>query len=143
MDRQTDLEPGIRPLVEALNATGIVQTFSSCEGHYSAQEQRLVDRNLAYVQFVPAPGYETGKVVVNLLKKLLEGFKAAHGLLPVTVTGYLRFTPVDTNETDETYVLELRPFNRFDPPDQKRVDTDRAVAQLVTVLTRLVAAGAI
>ncbi len=132
-----EIEPQIRPLVDALNATGLVRTFSSCEGHYSAEEQTLVDRNRADVRFVPAEGV-TEKEIEGLLTYLLTRFKRQHGVLPVQVVGYKVYTPIDDEAVDETFVLELRPFNRFEPPDRKRADTDRAIEKL----TRLVVAWA-
>jgi hypothetical protein len=66
---------------------------------------------------------------------LLTRFKARHGLIPINLTGYKLYTPIDDETTEETFVLELRPFNRFDLPDRKRADTDRAVEQLVSVVT--------
>ena len=135
-----DIESGIRPLVDALNATGIVQTFSSCEGHYTADEQTFVDRNQAYVRFIPLPGVPAGQVE-TLISYVLTRFKARHGLVPVNLTGYKLYTPVDDETTEETFVLELRPFNRFDSPDRKRADTDRAVTQVVAVLVSRTSAG--
>ena len=123
------IEPGILPLVTALNRTGLVQTFSSCEGHFGPDEQRLRDRNHAEVRFLPLSAIASS-AIEHWLGTLLTRFKTHHGLMPVTVTGYKLFTP--TGETvDETYVIELRPFNRFDPPAAKRADIDRAVRQLV------------
>jgi hypothetical protein len=128
-----DIEPRIRPLVDALNATVLVRTFSSCEGHFDPSEQTLVDRNLAYVRFVPAEGILAGQVE-TLLTYVLTRFKARHGLVPINLIGYKLYTPLDDESTEETFVLELRPFNRFDLHDRKRSDTDRAVAQVVAVL---------
>ena len=129
----TDLEPGIAPLVAALNETGVVQTFSSCEGHFGPEDQRLRDRNHAEVRFLPAPGTSVA-AVEQWLGTLLTGFKISHGLLPVSVVGYKLFTPLDEATVEETYVLELRPFNRFDLPATKRTDVDRAVGQLVALV---------
>lgn len=128
----TEIEPRIRPLSDALNQTGLLRTFSSCEGHFDPHEQTLTDRNHAYVQFVPADGipHET---VETWLGNLLIRVKEKHGLLPVTVVAHKRYTPVE-DAIEETFVLELRPFNRFDPPAQKRADIDRAIEQ-VRVLT--------
>lgn len=123
------IEPRIWPLVDALNATDLVRTFSSCEGHYNPEEQTLVDRNLAYVRFVPAPGVLPEQVETALGQWLAE-YKKKYGLLPVRVIGYKLFTPTD-DDIDVTFVIELYPFNRFDPPDRKRSDTDRTVGQLV------------
>ena len=124
------IESGILPLVEALNRTGLVQTFSSCEGHFSPDEQRLRDRNHAEIRFLPMPG----TLPDQWLGTLLARFKIRHGLMPVTVIGYKLFTPIDETTVDETYVIELRPFNRFDPPTTKRADIDRAVRQLTDLI---------
>ena len=126
------LEPGIRPLVDALNATGLVLPFASCEGHFEPHQQTLVDRNLAYVRFVPNQGVSVEQVE-TALGQWLATYKKKHGLLPVRVIGYKLFTPID-DDIDVTFVIELHPFNRFDSPDRKRADTDRAVAQLVRSL---------
>ncbi|AQG78960.1 hypothetical protein [Spirosoma montaniterrae] len=130
----TDIEPQIRPLVDALNATGLVQTFSSCAGHFAPDEQTLRDRNHAEVRFVPAPGV-SDNAVENFLSVLLQTYKKRHGLLPVALIGYKLFTPLDDDTTEQTYVLELRPFNRFDPPDRKRADIDRAIVQVLRVMS--------
>lgn len=125
----TDLEPRIRPLVEALNNSGLVQTFSSCEGHYEPAEQAFQDRNRAYVKFIPAPGV-TEPAVEAWLGALLIRFKTRHGYLPIHLTGSKNFTPTD--DTIETsFTMEFTPFNRFDPSATKRADTDRAIAQVM------------
>jgi hypothetical protein len=129
----SDLEPHIRPLVEALNATGVVRTFSSCEGHFRPDEQTIVDRNRAEVRFVPGDGFPAG-AVEKLLALVLTRFKSQHGLIPINVVGFKLYTPIDDETVDETFVLELRPFNRFDPPDRKRSDTDRAIDQVIRIL---------
>lgn len=128
------IELNIRPLVDALNAIGLVRTFSSCEGHFSADEQTLVDRNHAYVRFVPAEG-APAEAVELFLAYLLTHFKARHGLIPINLMAYQLYTPIDDEAVDQTFVLELRPFNRFDPPDRKRADTDRAIEQVSHLIT--------
>jgi hypothetical protein len=127
-----DIEPGILPLVEALNRTGLVRTFSSCEGHFDPHEQTLRNRNYAEVRFVPDDGVGA-EAVEKWLGGLLSQFKARHGLMPVTVVGYKLFTPLGDGAIDETFVLELRPFNRFDPPATIRRDMERAVEQVALV----------
>lgn len=121
----TPIEPGILPLVDALTATGLVRTFSSCEGHFEPTEQTLVDRNHAYVRFVPAEGIAPEQVETELGQWLIT-YKKKHGLMPVRVIGYKLFTPID-DEIDVTFVIELHPFNRFDRPETKRADIERAV----------------
>lgn len=129
------IEPQIRPLVDALNQTGLVRTFSSCEGHFGPNEQTLVDRNRAEVRFLPTDGVPT-QSVEKLLASVLIQFKSRHGILPITLKGYKLYTPIDEETVEATFVLELRPFNRFDPPDRKRADTDRAIRQVVALLGR-------
>lgn len=128
----TDLEPDIHPLVEALNQTGLVQTFSSCEGHYEPTDQTFQDRNRAYVKFIPAPGVVEADVE-QWLGNLLIRFKINHGYLPMHLTGQKDYTPTD--DTIETsFSLVLTPFNRFDTPATKRADTNRAIGQVVALL---------
>lgn len=122
-----EIEPQILPLVEALTKTGLVQTFSSCAGHFAPNEQQLRDRNHAEVRFLPAPGIAIGQVETVLGNWLIQ-FKQQHGIFPVQLIGYKLLTPVDET-VDITFVLELRPFNRFDPPVTKRNDIDRAIGQ--------------
>ncbi len=128
----TDLEPRIRPLVEALNQTGLLQTFSSCQGHYHPAEQAFADRNRAYVKFTLAPAVSE-QAVEAWLGALLIQFKIRHGYLPIHLTGYKLFTPTD-DAIETAFTLELTPFNRFDPPDTKRADTDRAIEQVTALL---------
>ena len=128
----TDLEPRIRPLVDALNHTGLLQTFSSCEGHYEPAEQTLTDRNRAYVKFVPAPGVAE-QSVEEWMGRLLIQFKIRHGYLPVHLTGEKNFTPTD-DTIEISFTLALTPFNRFDPPATKRADTDRAIQQMTVLV---------
>ncbi|GAB3782001.1 hypothetical protein GCM10028818_36970 [Spirosoma horti] len=128
-----ELEPEIRPLVDALNKTGLIQTFSSCQGHYRPDEQTLVDRNHAEIRFVPADGIAVDQVE-QWLATVLTRFRTRHGLIPINVTAYKLYTPIDEETVDETFVLALTPFNRFDPPDRKRADTDRAITQVLQLL---------
>ncbi len=130
----TDLEPNIRPLVEALNQTSLVQTFSSCEGHYAPAEQTFQDRNRAYVKFIPAPSISETEVE-QWLGRLLIAFKIRHGYMPIQLVGYKAFTPTD-DQIETSFTLELHPFNRFDLPETKRTDTDRAISQVTALITK-------
>ena len=127
------IEPEIRPLVDALNQTGLVRTFSSCQGHFNPDEQTLVDRNHAEVRFVPAEGVPTASVE-KLIASVLAQFKYQHGILPISLRGYKLYTPIDEEAFEETFVLELRPFNRFDSPDRKRADVNRAIGQTIPII---------
>ena len=102
------IEPKIRPLVDALNETGLVRTFSSCEGHFAPGEQTLVDRNHAYVRFVPAESIAIEQVE-KLLADVLIHFKNQHGLIPVNLIGYKLYTPIETTR------LTKRSCSNFGP----------------------------
>jgi hypothetical protein len=130
-----DIEPGIRPLVQVLNQTGVVVTFSSCEGHYEPIDPTARDRRHAEVRFLPAPGI-LADTVEQFMGQLLVGFKEKHGILPIQLIGYKLFTPTDVGQLDTTFVLELRPFLRLDPPAIQRADTNRAVWQVVRLIDR-------
>lgn len=127
------IEPKIRPLVDMLNSTGLIRTFSSCEGHFLPEDQTLVDRNHAEVRFVPADGISIEEVE-KWLASIVTRFKTRHGLIPVKVTAYKLYTPIDDEAVEETFVLQLTPFNRFDLPDRKRADIDRAIKQVVVLV---------
>jgi len=50
-----EIEPGILPLVVALNSTSLFETFSSCEGHFGERGEHC-DRQQADVRMYPLPG---------------------------------------------------------------------------------------
>ncbi|QMW06412.1 hypothetical protein [Spirosoma foliorum] len=127
------IEPKIRPLVDVLNSTGLIRTFSSCEGHFLPEDQTLVDRNHAEVRFLPADGISIEEVE-KWLTSIVIRFKTRHGLIPVKVTAYKLYTPIGDEAVEETFVLQLTPFNRFEPPDRKRADIDRAIGQVVVLV---------
>lgn len=134
MENRTDtIEPGIRPLVDALNRSGIVRTFSSCEGHYGSTSPSHRHRQQADVRFLPAPN-QTPQTVEEFMSQLLIRFRDWHGIMPIQLIGYKLFTPTGDGQIDTTFVLELRPFLPLDPPATQRADTDRAVKQVARLL---------
>ncbi len=137
MENQHDgIEPGIRPLVAALNQTQLVQSFSSCEGHYANDRPTRRSRPHAYVRFLPTPG-QTEHTVEQFMGQLLVRFRQKHGIMPIQLIGYKLFTPIDDGQIDTTFVLELHPFLSHDPPAIQRTDTDRAVCQVAKLLAEV------
>ena len=137
-----EIEPRIRPLVDALNATGILETFSSCEGHFGEREQELTDRNRADVRFDPAPGVSEATIEF-FLSYLITEFIEESGIHPVSISAHKLYTPYDKEvgpEVDAVYVLELSPFDRFDPPEQVRKDIDAGIASATRVVAAWTAA---
>src|SRR3990170_286137 len=72
--RKIIIERRIRTLVDALNNTGLVVTFSSCEGHFGETERvGFKDREMAEVWFELAQG-----VSENDLEKLFGHLISKH-----------------------------------------------------------------
>ena len=76
------IEPKILPLVDALNATEILTTFSSCQGHYSARDQNWLDRNFAEVRFRKRPEASEGKMetfLCHIVSRFPQGLVGVGG----------------------------------------------------------------
>lgn len=130
------IESKIRPFVDALNDIGILQTFSSCQGHYSENEQEFQDRNMADVRFDPdenCPRLD----IESFLNFLIVEFNNRCSPEPITLKAFKLYSPNSEGRTpDYVYVIQLRPFKRFDCPDKKRQDTDRAILQATEIVNR-------
>lgn len=115
------VEPKILALVEALNDTKLLKTFSSCQGHFLGTDQKLQDRNFADVRFEILPG-----VSENELETFIGDLTVKFSYLensPVHLNSYKKICAKD----DFIYVLMLIPKDRFDHPAVKRKYTDHAI----------------
>ena len=125
---KVDIEPGILPLVEALNNTGVVHTFSSCQGHFD-QFHRFNDKNKADVRFHPEDNISE-KEIEKFIYFLLSEFNDKHSFDPVILSAHKLYTPLQPNENeiiDYVYVIELTPFDQEVSPEQKRQNVDQAI----------------
>lgn len=139
--KPSPIEPKILPLVNAINQLNIVKTFSSCEGHYEDDEQELMDRNKADVRFDPLPGIGLDKVE-RFITYLMTEFNKLYSFAPITLTGYKLYAPNDEYECDFTFVIELKPFDRFNSPLQNRKDTDKAIKGVIELVKKHNESGA-
>ena len=130
--RKYPIEKKILPLVNALNATKLVRTFSSCEGHYKGTDQKLTDRNFADVRFDKLPNTKN-EVVDELLRYVFGVFY--HLDTQMCVDTYKKYVPTSIlAKGQDCYVIIIEPFDRFAHPDQKRRDTDEAIKILTVIV---------
>jgi len=129
--RKFEIEEKIRPLVDALNETGVLTTFSSCEGHFSLYEQELQDRNYADVRFDLLESISESKLEL-FLTYLMTEFNNKHSFTPVQLTAFKYYIPTmgsDELKIDASYMIKIEPFDRFDSPEIKRSNVDVAILQ--------------
>lgn len=123
-----EIEPRILPLVQALNGTGLVHTFSSCEGHFDSID-RFYNRHHADVRFDPADGLSDYDIE-RFISFIITRFTRLHSFSPVTLTAHKLYAPVNPDEEKEidfVYVVELRPFDQGTSPEEKRYNIDNAI----------------
>lgn len=118
------IEPKILPLVKALNDTGLVKTFSSCQGHYRGTDQKLQDRNFADVRFYKLPN-ASEKELETLLVSVISDFWYQNSV--VIIEAFKKFIPDPDKKNEPMYLITLAPLDRFDHPSKKRKDTDQAI----------------
>lgn len=123
-----DIEPKILPLVQALNSTGLVHTFSSCEGHFDSYD-RFNNHHKADVRFDPADGFSEYEIE-KFISYIITEFNNLHSFSPVTLTMHKLYAPINPDEDREidfVYVLELTPFDHDVSPKKQRSDVDKAI----------------
>ncbi len=130
-----EIEPQILPLVQALNSTGLVHTFSSCQGHFDTYN-RFHNHHKADVRFDPADGisdYDIEKFISSIITR----FNNQHSFSPVTLTAHKLYAPInpgEDKEIDYVYVLELIPFDQGVSPEEKRRDIDKAILDATDIV---------
>ena len=128
------IEPRILPLVTAINQTGLFTTFSSCEGHFEPNQQTINDRNRADVRFERRKGVSE-KRANGFLYFLVNQYPL--GLIRAGLSVYKIYTPFHPlNTADYVYVIQIAPFDRFDTPQHKRVETDEGIDMLLSIITK-------
>ena len=128
------IEPRILPLVNAINQTGLFTTFSSCEGHFAPGEQTIDDRNRADVRFKRRKGISE-KRANDFLYFLVNQYPL--GLIRAGLSVYKIYTPFHPlNSADYVYVIQIAPYDRFDTPENKRVETDEGIDMLLGIITK-------
>jgi hypothetical protein len=130
------IEPRIRPLVEALNGTGLVQTFTSCEGHFGDDEPaKWPGRQQANVGFFLRKGVPEDRLT-RLFGAVLAEYRLRGGN-GVELSIAKRYVAA----LDGTDVPEVFFEFTFRPPDLgsargvKRQVTDRCLAIVTRAVT--------
>ncbi len=130
-----EIEPKILPLVQALNSTGLVSTFSSCEGHFD-EFNRFTDHSKADVRFDPEDNtsdYDIEKFISYIITR----FNILHSFSPVIASAHKLYAPIapeENKEIDFVYVFQLIPFDQGDSPANKRQYIDKAILDAATIV---------
>ncbi|MEX2409876.1 MAG: hypothetical protein WD607_00655 [Candidatus Paceibacterota bacterium] len=135
-EKMEDIEPKILPLVQALNVSGLVHTFSSCQGHFD-QYDRFNDHHKANVRFDPEDGFSEYDIE-KFLSYIITKFNELHSFTPVTCTAHKLYAPINPDEdkeVDYVYVLELIPFYQGVSPEEKRRDIDQAILKTTKIVS--------
>jgi hypothetical protein len=127
------IEPGIRPLVDALNETGLLETFSSCEGHFGEENSTgdFSDRTKAEVRAYVRNGVAEGDVeqlVLHVLSDHMDGNLKWEASLHVWKE-YIA-DPRDDNLTqplDSFFVFTICPFDPQGSDTLKRHVVDKLI----------------
>ena len=132
------IEPGIRALVDAVNETGLVQTFTSCEGHYGvrAPPGDFTDRERACVRFFL--GDDTSEDdLQHFFGKVLADYER-HEVAEASFCIGKRFeSGLDGSDSTEAYYeFQVRPRNRNASDAEKRRITDHALAVITACVWR-------
>src|SRR5712691_10445236 len=124
-----EIEPRIKPLVDALNNTELVSTFSSCEGHFGFYDpQDFTDKEKADLRFDPEEGVSEREIEL-FFSYVLEKYEESGQMHKSALSIYKKYTSLSKGEMpiDFVYVLEIRPFNPYITNEEKRNIVDDAI----------------
>ncbi len=132
------IEPRIRPLVDALNATGLVQTFTSCEGHFAdGASQPSPDRERANVGFFLSAGAPEQELARLFGAMLAEQQRSEPTEAELAIAK--RYLPsLDGTDVAEVFFeVTIRPSRSLQTSaEAKRAATDRCLAVVVAAVER-------
>lgn len=96
-----EIELKILPLVQALNSTGLVSTFSRFEGHFDTSS-RFNDRNKADVRFDPEDNVSDNDIQM-FISYIITRFRFGnlHSFSPVIATAHKLYAPIGPEENKE------------------------------------------
>lgn len=125
------IEPRIHPLVDALNATGLVETSTSCEGHYPRRRPGdPTDREQAHVGFVRREGVPEKRLARFLESIVPDPRLGGAGGTALTIAKH-HVPPLDGGGPEVFFEIIVRPLDPRASSEAKRGATDRMLA-LVT-----------
>lgn len=131
------IEPRIRPLVDALNETHLIETFSSCQGHFGEPQSPddFTDRTKAHVRayFLPeVPEGDVEDLILRILSDYMDDSTKWEAHL--TISKQYIADPRENGVSqalDAILVVELWPFN----PNTSALEKRRAVDRLIEETT--------
>jgi len=129
------IEEKIYPLVYEISNLNLFHTFSSCQGHFEDNEQELQDKNKADVRFELLDGTSIA-TAEHFITYLMTEFNNKYSFTPITLFGYKLYSPDDDYEVDHIFVIELKPFDRFDNSKKKRREIDIAIINASDIVTK-------
>ncbi len=133
------IEPRIRPLVEALNGTGLVQTFTSCEGHFGDhQPARWPGREQANVGFFLRRGVSECSVARLFGAVLAEYRRRGGDGVDLTIAKHYVAALDETDIPEVFFDFTIRPSDLGAACDAKRDLTDRCLAIVTRAVKRAV-----
>jgi len=134
-----EIDPGIKPLVDALNQTGLVHTFSSCEGHFD-EIDRFNDHRRASVLFELEDNVTPEEIEIFLTYIVTE-YNRVFSCNPITLNACKNYPPILSDDKperydkiDHIYTIELVPFDQGILPSAKREHLDLAISRAVQVV---------
>ncbi len=133
------IEPRIRPLVDALNGTGLVQTFTSCEGHFGdRQPAGWPDREQANVAFFLRKGVPEARLARLFGSVLAEHRRRAGDGVALTIAKHYAAALDGTDVPEVFFDFTIRPSDLGAARDEKRALTDRCLAIVTRAVKRAV-----
>lgn len=129
------IEPLILPLVDALNETGLLETFSSCQGHFGEEEEpdTLNDRTKADVRAYLRDGAsekDVEELILHVLSDHMDDSMKWGAVLSISKQ-YI----ADPREEgvlqplDYYFLFTLQPFDRGAPDTEKRQVVSTLIAE--------------
>ncbi len=135
----SSIEPRIRALVDALNGTGLVRTFTSCEGHFGfrAPPGDVTFREQANVGFFLRPGIPEQKLI-RFLGMVLADYHLHDVKRAVFEVAKHYVAALDGTDSPEVYFdFTIRPSDPKASSLAKRSSTDRALAEITRSIDRV------
>lgn len=135
MKVNTEIEPKIAPLVVVLNATGLVNTFSSCEGHFPLRGT-LGQPEYAEVRFDILPNIPES-ALEEFFFEIDFAFESAFSFDPIRLRIFKYYYRMSPGNSQSHFCLEFVPFDNHYTDAKKRQDTDAAIKGMVKIIEKI------
>lgn len=133
VERKLIIEPKIRPLVDILNEVPYISTVSSCQGHYLSPDH---SKHYAQVIFRVGKPYEVP--LKRLAQKILATTAPSWADALVEVYNRLYVLP-GQSRLNNLWEIRITPHSA--DPSENRHYTDRAIKQVIDVISQYINSG--